>query len=197
DYPIAGTWTFRRKPGIVIQVEEELGTAQYYSPVSPLPIEALHKITFKLHGGRPSQPFTQLKGYPLEGKIIINTPANTRDILNALPDTGTPGHFVSNVSYKFDQQGVYKVQFSGSAVTGAGNKERVIESGLQEVTVKNIRPVKILLESPGSLSTLSGSISDDVKFVFHTNDRQTPIDEIVQAKPVIEAEFLFFKGPDK
>lgn len=195
--PLRGTWTFDRKKKIEIMVNEEPQTAEYVLPVSPIPFGSSEKVVFKIPGKTPGTPFVLLPAFPLEGQITAADPVKAEQVLNAEADTQTPGNFVSTVPYRFDRQGVYKFRFSGSVITGTGEKQEVIASALHEVTVINTKPVKVLLETPSSLSSCFGTYRENVILSFYVQQQAIAVEEILKAKPGIEAELTIRRSSIK
>lgn len=218
DYPLPGIWTFKREPGIEVMVKEVAGSAEYISPVSPVSIGTEEKIIFKVPGTMPNQNFTLLPGFPIEGRISVLLPDHSEKILNAFTDPNTPGHFISTQPFKFQHEGGYNIRFTGSVITGTGEKTTVIDSGQKEITAAVIdrtgekphvidpkkskikagkastHPVKILLEEPGSVSSLLGSINEKIYISFYNGKHKIPLDQLLMDKAKIQVEFVLTMG---
>lgn len=190
DAPLHGTWRFERKKGVEVAIlpQPEPQTAQYMSPVSPVPLNTTEPVVFKMPDQSAGVPFVPYPTFPVEGQINITRPDNTQQVLNAQFDPKKPGHFISTVPFLFAQLGVYKIEFSGFVVVGSGEKSKVFASALQEITVINTKPVTVRLENPESLSTSFGSFKENLVFGFYVQGQPIAVEEILKAKPSIDAE---------
>jgi uncharacterized protein YegL len=197
DHPIAGIWEIKRSPGIQAVYKEECETAEYLSPLSPIPLETSHKITFKARGSGPGSTLVPLDQYPIEGKIIIISPGNKKDGLNASPDANKPGIFTSDQAFKFDQKGIYEIQFSGEVTTGSGNKKTVLESLPKKIAAANTRPLSIRLETPDSLTSVLGSIDQAASLGFYTNGKNIPAADVLKTNAPIEMDVIISKAGNK
>lgn len=191
-YPMGGVWRFNRKdPDIRLMIKKMYREVKFLSPLSPVHLQSTHKIKFKAMGPGENNSFVQDPGYPVTATILIETPQNTKDVLNAsLVGPNEPGVFVSNTAYRFKQLAPYQVEFEASTVSGTGSPVQVLKSDKVTLQVTESTPVRMVLEEPvDKIHASFGSVDQGFNFGFYTSDgRKISPQEILKTNDKIEAD---------
>ncbi len=182
-YPMGGIWRFIRKnPDVKLMVKKTYENVAFLAPGSPVPMRSSHTIKFKATGPGSKNTFVLLPQFPLQSRIIIKTPQNTKDILNAGIDPKDPGVFISFTAYPFQWTGEYQLEFEASGTSGSGSPLVVLSSTTQKVQVSNSTPVVLEMDAPkGEISSSWGNIQQEFTFAFYTaaGKKKVPIADIL------------------
>jgi hypothetical protein len=190
-YPIGGIWRFKRKdPDVKLLVKKTYEKVTFLSPHSPIHMRSTHDIKFKAFGPGPNNSFVLSPDFPLQPRLIIRTPQNTKDNLNAVLDINDPGVFVSKTPYQFQASGEYIVEFEASGISGAGSPLVVLRASPEKIQVTNSTPLEIEMEEPGGkVHTSFANVNQEFCFGFYTDGgkKKVPLQDILNTNDEINA----------
>jgi hypothetical protein len=190
--PIGGVWRFKRlDPDVKLMVKKNFEKLTFLSPASPIHMRSSHHIKFKAPTGTgPNNTFQPLPKCPLQARVIIRTPQNTKDVLNAdIPHTA-PGEFVSKTPYQFQHPGEYKVEFEATVTSGAGTPLVVMSSDIEKIQVSDSTPLEMKLEEPtGNAHSSIAHVKQEFVFGFYTDNGQknVPLKDALNTNDKIDA----------
>jgi hypothetical protein len=190
-YPLGGVWRFKRKaPDVKLMVKMTYQRVSYVAPLSPVHMRSTQPIKFKASGPGPNNSFVLLTNFPLQSRVTIRTPNNTRDILNAELDSGQPGVFTSKTPYLFQDKGEYRTQFEASVISGAGSPLVVLKSAVEKIQVTGSTPLELVMEEPGSkVHSSFGTVKEEFLFGFYTDngEKKVPLQDVLKPNQTFEA----------